>query len=63
MNSFVPLINKEAELKRQFPSGNELKQDVKKLRTFSTQDKYPYVNMAYSMPAILHFALNNNGWF
>ena len=28
MKSFVPLINKEAELNRQFPSGNELKQDT-----------------------------------
>ena len=34
MKSFVPLINMEAELKRQFPSGNELKQDIKHLRTF-----------------------------
>ena len=29
MKSFVPLINKEAELNRQFPSGNDLKQDAR----------------------------------
>ena len=28
MKSFVPLINEEADLNRQFPSGNELKQDT-----------------------------------
>ena len=59
MNSFLPLIKKEAELKRQFPSRNELKQDIINLRTSGTQDKYSYVNMAYSLPAILHFALKN----
>ena len=36
MKSFVPLINEEAELNRQFPSGNELKQDTIFLALIST---------------------------